>query len=105
MEMQFPRNAFHLDFHLCRNADTLKRLNDAEKLLKQQQADEYINMDVATEERNKGNEVRSFQASSLTLLFIFGVPKAHSKCPALQSPHAISFWAWACCFCIEAQSS
>ena len=44
---------------LRRNADTLKRLNDTEKALKQQQDTAYVNMDVALEERNKGNEVRA----------------------------------------------
>ena len=43
----------------CRNADTLKRLNDTEKALKEQVANAYVNMDLATAERNKGNEVSS----------------------------------------------
>lgn len=42
---------------LCRNADTLKRLNEAEKLLKEQQTKAYINLDISNEEREKGNQV------------------------------------------------
>ena len=42
---------------MCRNADTLQRLNDTEKALKVQQDEAYVNMDLALEERNKGNEV------------------------------------------------
>ncbi|KAK9807977.1 hypothetical protein WJX73_009842 [Symbiochloris irregularis] len=39
-----------------RNADTLKLLQVAEKKLKEQKEQSYINMDLATEEREKGNK-------------------------------------------------
>ena len=38
-----------------RNADTLKRLNDAEKELKDRKEEEYINLDLCNEEKDKGN--------------------------------------------------
>jgi stress-induced-phosphoprotein 1 len=38
-----------------RNADTLKRLNEAEKALKDKTESEYINMDLCGEEKDKGN--------------------------------------------------
>ena len=40
---------------LARNADTLQRLNDAERKLKKQKEDSYINMDLCNEEKDKGN--------------------------------------------------
>lgn len=40
-----------------RNAETLKRLNEAEKALKEQQTKAYINLDLSSEEREKGNQV------------------------------------------------
>ena len=42
---------------VCRNADTLKRLQDTERKLKEQQTKAYISMDVSNEEREKGNKV------------------------------------------------
>jgi tetratricopeptide (TPR) repeat protein len=39
-----------------RTADTLKLRNQAEKMLKQQQEDAYVDLSVAEEEKNKGNE-------------------------------------------------
>ncbi|GAB4817982.1 hypothetical protein N2152v2_005028 [Parachlorella kessleri] len=38
-----------------RNADTLKRLQDAEKALKDKNESEYINMDISAVEKEKGN--------------------------------------------------
>ena len=38
-----------------RNADTLKRLNGLEKEIKTKKEEEYINMDLCTEEKDKGN--------------------------------------------------
>lgn len=43
---------------MCRNADTLKLLNETEKKLKQQQTEAYIDLDKAAEEREAGNKVR-----------------------------------------------
>ncbi len=43
----------------CRNADTLKRLQDTEKKLKEKREAEYINLDLSNEEREKGNQVRA----------------------------------------------
>ena len=40
-----------------RNADTLKRLQETEKKLKEQQTKAYISMDISNEEREKGNQV------------------------------------------------
>lgn len=40
-----------------RNADTLKRLNDTEKKLKEKKEQEYVNLDLSNEEREKGNQV------------------------------------------------
>lgn len=39
-----------------RNADTLKKLNDAEKLLKDKTESEYVNMDECQKEKDAGNE-------------------------------------------------
>lgn len=39
-----------------RNADTLKRLNDVEKEIKQRREEEYIDMDKCEEEKTKGND-------------------------------------------------
>ena len=42
---------------VSRNADTLKRLNDAERTLRDRKEKAYINLDVSNEEREKGNQV------------------------------------------------
>lgn len=39
-----------------RNADTLKRLQDTEKALKEKQEQEYVNLELSAEEKDKGNE-------------------------------------------------
>jgi stress-induced-phosphoprotein 1 len=39
-----------------RNPDTLKRLNETEKQLKQKKEQEYINMDLSNQEKEKGNQ-------------------------------------------------
>ncbi|KAF5831022.1 hypothetical protein DUNSADRAFT_13691 [Dunaliella salina] len=39
-----------------RNADTLKKLNDTEKIIKERKEQAYINMDLCNQERDKGNE-------------------------------------------------
>lgn len=39
-----------------RNPDTLKRRNDTEKRLKERRDNDYINLDLSNEEREKGNE-------------------------------------------------
>ena len=41
----------------CRNADTLKRLQDTEKLQKEQTESAYVNLDISNEEKEKGNQV------------------------------------------------
>lgn len=41
----------------CRNADTLKKLQETEKLLKDRTEAAYVNLDVSNEEREKGNQV------------------------------------------------
>ena len=43
---------------VCRNADTLKRLQDTEKLQKEQTEAAYVNLDISNEEKEKGNQVR-----------------------------------------------
>lgn len=43
----------------CRNADTLKRLQDTEKLQKEQTEAAYVNLDISNEEKEKGNQVGS----------------------------------------------
>lgn len=40
-----------------RNAETLKRLNEAEKKLKEEQVKAYIDLDVSNKEREAGNQV------------------------------------------------
>ena len=40
-----------------RNADTLKLLHETEKKLKEQKEQAYIDLDIAAEEREKGNKV------------------------------------------------
>ena len=45
--------------YMCRNADTLKRLQDTEKLLKERTEEAYVNLDVSNEEKEKGNQVSS----------------------------------------------
>ena len=42
---------------MCRNADTLKRLQEAEKKLKEAQTKAYISMDISNQEREQGNKV------------------------------------------------
>lgn len=42
----------------CRNADTLKRLQEAEKKLKEQQIKAYIDLDLSNKEREAGNQVK-----------------------------------------------
>ena len=41
----------------CRNADTLKKLQETEKLLKDRTEAAYVNLNVSNEEREKGNQV------------------------------------------------
>ncbi len=54
----------------CRNADTLKRLQETEKKLKEQQTKAYISMDISNEEREKGNQVcKSLICCRLTRIF------------------------------------
>jgi len=43
----------------CRNADTLKRLQDTEKLLKERTEEAYVNLDLSNEEKEKGNQVKT----------------------------------------------
>lgn len=42
---------------LCRNPDTLARLNEAERALKKKQEEEYINMDLCNEQKEEGNRL------------------------------------------------
>lgn len=42
---------------VCRNADTLKRLQDTEKLQKEQAEAAYVDLDISNEEKEKGNQV------------------------------------------------
>ena len=46
-------------WRFCRNADTLKRLNDLERRIKDQKEQAYINLDKSNEGREKGNQVTS----------------------------------------------
>ena len=48
----------------CRNADTLKRLQDTEKLQKEQTESAYVNLDISNEEKEKGNQVSRLDCSS-----------------------------------------
>ena len=48
--------AAHIGIHR-RNADTLKKLQETEKLLKERTEAAYVNLDVSNEEREKGNQV------------------------------------------------
>lgn len=41
-----------------RNADTLKRLNETERKLKDQKEQAYISLEISNEERENGNQVR-----------------------------------------------
>ena len=47
----------------CRNPETLKRLNETERKMKEKKLQDYINMDLSNEEREKGNQVRHPQRS------------------------------------------
>lgn len=47
----------HASLPVCRNADTLKRLQDTEKLQKEQTEAAYVNLDISNEEKEKGNQV------------------------------------------------
>ncbi|KAK9838651.1 hypothetical protein WJX74_000655 [Apatococcus lobatus] len=60
-KLEEATQVYHKSLMEHRNADTLKRLNDTEKALKQQQDEAYVNMDTALEERNKGNEAFKLQ--------------------------------------------
>ena len=48
-----------------RNADTLKRLQDTEKLQKEQTEAAYVNLDISNEEKEKGNQVSAPPTSYL----------------------------------------
>ena len=52
----------------CRNADTLKRLQDTEKQLKDQTEAAYVNLDVSNEEKEKGNQVDHHNSLSCSCL-------------------------------------
>jgi len=47
-----------------RNADTLKKLNEAEKKLKEQQVKAYINLELSDQEKELGNQVLPASAIS-----------------------------------------
>ena len=59
----------------CRNPDTLKKLNETEKALKQRKEQEYINVDLSNEEREKGNQ--ACPSDYLNLPFI---DTGHQQC-------------------------
>ena len=48
-----------------RNPDTLKRLNETERKMKEKKLQDYINMDLSNEEREKGNQVRHLWRSQV----------------------------------------
>ena len=54
MEIYSAADGMHA---LCRNADTLKRLQEAEKKLKGDQVKAYIDLDLSNKEREAGNQV------------------------------------------------
>ena len=51
------RYIFIYRWNMRRNADTLKRLQETERKLKEQQTKAYISMDISNGEREKGNQV------------------------------------------------
>ena len=57
---------------LCRNADTLKQLHDAEKKLKQQQTEAYVDLEKSAEEQKAGNEVLLSRLAVWSCLFACG---------------------------------
>lgn len=52
--LRVPLQVFNKSLTEHRNADTLNKLREAEKVLKERREQEYINMDVANEEKDKG---------------------------------------------------
>lgn len=42
---------------MCRNPETLKRLQETEKQLKEQTEAAYVDLDISNEEKEKGNQV------------------------------------------------
>ena len=58
----------------CRNADTLKRLNDTERALKEQREKAYVNLDLSNEEKEKGNQVRRAPVSTVIFSTLNPVP-------------------------------
>ena len=60
----------------CRNADTLKRLQETEKKLKEQQTKAYISMDISNSEREKGNQV----GAPITLVNSTAVESNFGRC-------------------------
>ena len=54
----------HKAFLLCRNPDTLKRLQETEKQLKEQTESAYVNLDISNEEKEKGNQVNMLATSA-----------------------------------------
>ena len=56
--MQSVRRCPHKMTMRRRNPDTLKRLNETERKMKEKKLQDYINMDLSNEEREKGNQVR-----------------------------------------------
>ena len=65
----------------CRNAGTLKRLQETEKKLKEQQTKAYISMDISNEEREKGNQV----GGPITLVNSTAVESNFGRCSGTHS--------------------
>lgn len=79
-----------------RNADTLQRLNDAERKLKKQKEDSYINMDLCNEEKDKGNAFfkehkfpEAIKCYSEAILR--GPPQVNEECYKLYSNRAACY--------------
>ena len=63
--MQSARRCPHDMTMRRRNPDTLKRLNETERKMKEKKLQDYINMDLSNEEREKGNQVRPLWRSQV----------------------------------------
>lgn len=63
----------------CRNADTLKKLQETEKLLKERTEAAYVNLDISNEEREKGNQVSYYAQIHVNSLRSLILPDIQAK--------------------------
>lgn len=89
-------SVYHKALTEHRNADTLKRLQDTEKLLKERTEEAYVNLDLSNEEKEKGNQAFKEQKYPEAVKFYTealarGPPKVNPDAHKLHSNRAACY--------------